>query len=354
VTVHKDVNFPAHKRMPLDMDHGKYPGHVVRREILSDRAVDSRGVPELAGPHQGITKLLADSFGDHAQIAGVPPIVTHGRQREGALRIKPLMELQAKRDGDYRWLQPPAYPVTLKNMLTELRRQTDEYFGRTNPEVGQDVVALHKEFRTMWWLANVREMLMQIWSLCQQYMPEETLTRITNSQGEPVAKGWDEIQGQYDLELVFDARDMDPEFLAGVAKTVKDLLIAMDRDKTINPSPIVASLLWRLAPDMAEMALRPVDVARQGEIDAEKEAYLEIRGGLEPALPDDGSINYAVRKQWYDEQVQANPLMFSDLSEDKAAILESRLKRLGVLAEQYGANVEIGRQGGRTALGTAA
>jgi len=350
VTLHQEVGFPAHERTLVDYEHGKYPGHVVRREMTSDRATDSRGIPEVAGPHQGITKLLADSFGDHAQIAGVPPIVTHGRQREGALRIKPLMELQAKRDGDYKWLQPPAYPVTLKNMLTELRRQTDEYFGRTNPEVGADVVSLHKEFRVMWWLANVREILSQIWALCQQYMPNEVLQRITNAQGEPVARTVEDIQGQYDLELVFDARDMDPAFLADIAKTVKDLLIAMDRDKTINTSPIVASLLWRLAPDMAEMALRPVDVALQSEIEAEKRAYLEIRGGSEPELPDDGSINYQVRKQWYDDQVKANPAMFADMAEDKTAILASRLQRMGVLEEQYGENVDIGRQGGKTAL----
>lgn len=350
VTLHNEVAFPAHERVLVDYAHGKYPGHVVRREMTSDRALDSRGIPEIAGPHQGLTKLLADSFGDHAQIAGVPPIVTHGRQREGALRIKPLMELQAKRDGDYKWLNPPAYPVTLKNMLTELRRQTDEYFGRTNPEVSPDVVSLNKEFRVLWWLANVREILTQIWALCQQYMPDEVLQRITNAQGEPVAKTVEDIQGQYDLELVFDARDMDPDYLANIAKTVKDLLIAMDRDKTINTSPIVASLLWRLAPDMAEMALRPVDAATASEIEDEQRAYLQIRGGSEPELKDDGSINYPVRKGWYDTEVQKNPQMFADMAEDKMNILKSRLERMGVLAEQYGANVEIGRQGGKTAL----
>ena len=350
VTLHVEVPFPAHERILVDYDHGKYPGHMVRREMLSNQAVNSRGIPELTGAHQGISKLLEDSFGDHAQIAGVPPIITHGRQREGALRIKPLMELQAKRDGDYKFMNPPAYPATLINMLKELRRQTDEYFGRKNPDVSQDVVNLNKEFRVIWWLANVREILSQIWALIQQYMPEETLQRITNSQGEPVARTVADIQGQYDMELVFDARDMDPEYLAGIAKTIKDLILTMDRDKTVSTSPIVASLLWRLVPDMAEVALRPVDKARQSEIDDEKRAYLEIRGGSEPELPDDGSINYQVRKQWYDDQVKANPMMFSDMADDKAAILDSRLKRMGVLAEQYGANVDIGRQGGKTAL----
>ncbi len=350
VTLHKEVKFPAHERQLVDYAHGKYPGHLVRREVLTNRMMDSRGIPEIAGPHQGIQKLLADSFGDHAQIAGVPPVITHGRQREGALRIAPLIELQAKRDGDYKWMQPPTYPVTLPNVIKELNRQIDEYFGRSNPEVNAETVALNKEFKVIWWLGNVREILMQIWALCQQYMPDEILQRITNAQGQVVAHSVEDIQGQYDLELVFDSRDFDPDQLAAIAKTVKDLLLAMDRDKTINPSPIVASLLWRLAPDMAEMALRPVDAAQQSEIEDERAKYLEIRGGSEPELADDGSINYQVRKDWYDQLIQANPMAFADLADDKAAILQSRIQRLGVLAEQYGENIQIGRQGGKTAL----
>ncbi len=350
VTLHKEVNFPAHKRRLIDYAHGKYPGHLMRREVLSSRVMDSRGVPELAGPHQGIQKLLADSFGDHAQIAGVPPIITHGRQREGALRIAPLVELQAKRDGDYKWMQSPTYPATLPNVLKELKRQIDEYFGRKNEDVSDETVALNKEFKVMWFLSNIREILMQLWALCQQYMPDEILQRITNAQGKVVAHSVKDIQGQYDLELVFDSRDFDPEALAAIAKTVKDLLLAMDRDKTINPSPIVASLLWRLAPDMAEMALRPVDEAIQSEIEDENAKYLQIRGGSEPELPDDGSINYQVRKDWYDQLITANPMAFADMGEDKMAILQSRVQRLSVLAEQYGENIDIGRQGGKTAL----
>lgn len=350
VTLHHEVKDMAHDRRLVDYAHGKYPGHLIRREVLSARVMDSRGIPELAGPHQGLQKLLTDSFGDNAQLGGVPPIITHGRQREGALRIRPLQELQAKRDGDYKWMQPPPYSPQLPIMIKELIRQMNEYFGRSGENVPDEAVTLNKEFKVIWWLSNIREILSQIWALVQQYMPDDVLQRITNAQGEIVAHNVDEIQGQHDLELVFDSRDFDPDQLADIAKTIKDLLISMDRDKTINPSPIVASLLWRLSPDMAEMALRPVDAARQSEVNDEQAKYLQIRGGSEPELQDDGSINYQVRKDWYDQLIRANPMVFNDLAADKMAILQSRVERLGVLAEQYGENVQIGRQGGKTAL----
>jgi len=57
-----------------------------------------------------------------------------------------------------------------------------------------------------------------------------------------------------------------------------------------------------------------------------------------------------LRKSYYDQLVAVNPAVFSDLAEDKTMILQSRLQRLDVLAQQYGANVQIGQQGGKTAV----
>jgi hypothetical protein len=350
VVFHADADVAATERKLIDYAHGGYPGHAFQREVLTSRLCDTRGLAELAGPYQGLMKVYCDSFGDHAQIAGVPPIITRNRQRLGALHIRPLVELQAKRDGDYAWMKPPEYPRTVIDMIKELRRQTDEYFGRTNPDVAQDVVQLQREFKVLWWLMNLREALGQVWKLCQQYMPDEMITRITNAQGEPLFKSREEIQGQFDLELQFDPRDLDPEYLKTVAGIVKDILLAMDRDKTIRTAPIVSALLWRLAPELADASLVNVDEAAAKEREAEIEAYLQIRAGTEPELPDDGSINYEVRLALYQEKQQVNPAIFQDMAEDKMLILESRLQRMQVLAQQYGANVEIGRQGGRRAL----
>jgi hypothetical protein len=354
VTIHRNVDIPAHGRRLLDYAHGKYPGHVFRREVLSRNLMDSRGIPEVAGPYQGLLKLYADTFGDHAQIAGVPPIITSGRTRMGTLRIKPLAELPVKRDGQIKWMQPPQYPGTVDNMMKELTRQLDEYFGRPTKDANPDLVALHRDFKVMWWLMNVREVLTQIMQLFQQFATDDVLKRITNRDGDQLIKSADEIRGQFDLDLVFDPRDLDMENLQTMGTIVRDLLMAMDRDKTIDPSAIVAALLWRVSPDLAEAALRPVDKAQADEIADETKMYLQIRSGMEPELADDGSINYQVRAGLYQQMQQMNPQIFADMAPDKLAILQSRIQRLGVMAQQYGDNVTIGRQGGKQALTPAA
>jgi hypothetical protein len=350
VVFHNDVDVAATERRLIDYAHGGYPGHEFRREVLTSRLCDSRGVAELAGTYQGLEKIYCDSFGDHAQLAGVPPIITRNRQRMGALHIKPLMELPAKRDGDFAWMTPPQYPRTVVDMVKELRRQRDEYFGRTNPEVAPDIVQLQREFKVLWWLMNLREGLVQVFQLCQQYMPDSMIQRITNRKGEPLFKSREEIQGQFDLELQFDPRDLDPEYLERVGKIVKDLLMPMDRDKTIQTAAIVSAFMWRISPDLAEAALVDVDQANQAETAAEIRAYQEIRAGSEPDLPDDGSINYALRLQLYEQMEAMNPDIYKDMAPDKLAIMQSRLRRLQALAQQFGENVEIGREGGRRAL----
>jgi len=349
-TFHPEVDVAAFEPRLLDYKHGKYPGHVFQREILSSRMMDSRGIAEVAGPVQGLLKMYFDSFGDHAQIAGVPPILSRGRQRMGALRIGPLKELILKRDGDVRFMDPPKYPATCEAMIKQLTQQHNEYFGRPGAEVPEGIVALQREFKILWFLQNVREALSQMFALCQQYAPDELVQRVTNREGEPILRSAEEIQGQYDLELAFDPRDMDIEYLKVVAEIIKNLLMAMDRDQTIQSAPIVSALLWRLSPELAEASVKDVDTANRDQLEDEVRQYQKIRAGTEPILPDDGSVNYAIRLQLYRDLQAANPEVFADMAPDKMAILDSRLKRMEMLVEQFGTNAEIGRQGGKTAL----
>jgi len=349
VVFHYQVDKAAMKRQLIDYAHGGYPGHIFQREVLTSRLCDSRGLAELAGTYQGLMKVYCDSFGDHAQIAGVPPIITRNRQRMGALHIRPLLELQAKRDGDFAFMKPPEYPRTVVDMVKELRRQTDEYFGRTNPEVAPDLVQLQKEFKVFWWLMNLRQALVQVFQLCQQYMPDEMIQRITNKKGEKLFKSREDIQGQFDLDLQFDPRDLDPEYLKNLFEIITNIL-AIDHDKTMRTAPLVASVLWRLSPDLADAALVDLDQANAEETADEIKAYQQIRAGIEPDLPDDGSINYELRLQLYQNMEGMNPDIYRSMPPDQLKIFQSRLQRMQVLAQQFGENVQIGREGGARAL----
>ena len=352
VTFHPDADETATDKQLLNYLHGLYPGHALQREVLSDRLMDSRGLPELSASQQDLMKLFVDSYGDNAQLSGVPPVITRGRKSMGKLYIAPLAELQAKRDGDYEWMQPPQYPVTIIKVIGEIRRQVDEYFGRPNTELPENKSAIQEEFKVFWWLVNLQEVLKQILQLAQQFLTDEEISRITDTNDQPIARSVEEIQGLFDLEVTYDPRDRDPEYIKQLGDLIGNTLMVMDRDKSIKAAPIVEALLWRLAPDLASKALQPVEKGQQDEIEDEWKNYVKILGGVEPAMVDDGSQNYQVRLSMYESMKQANPQVYDSLPADRLMILQARIQHLEMMATQYGENREIGRTGAKPAMGT--
>jgi hypothetical protein len=349
VTFHPDVETTATDKQLLEYKHGQYPGFAFQREVLNDRLLDSRGIPELSMSNQSLLKLYVDSSGDNAQLCGVPPILTRNRRGQGKLYIQPMGEIPMKRDGEVAWMNPPISSPTVPAMIAELRRQIDEYHGRSNPSIPPELVTLHNEFKVMWWLEQMREVIKQIIQLIQQWMSDEEIARITDNQNIPVARSVKEIQGQFDVDITYDPRDRDPEFIQTLGTVIKDILMLMDRDKTIQMTPIVEALLWRLAPDLAAKALQPVDRAQKTELEEEWKNYVQILGGVEPAMVTDGSQNYPLRLNMYESMQAANPNVFASLAPDRKAILDARIQHLTVMSEQYGANQEIGRTGTKPA-----
>jgi hypothetical protein len=341
----------AHERRLLDYKHGEYPGVLFQREVVSKFVMDARGIPEVLGASQGLMKMCMDDFGDHEQISALPPMVTMRRGKGDQLYISRLRELQARNPNEYQWLKPPEYPRAAVDFMDRLDRQAREWGGRPGADVPPELVAMHREFKVLWWMAQVREAVRQVLSLYQQYLPEDKLARIVDSDGEPLFNALEDIRGEFDVVFSIDMRMFDPEYMANIGGIVRDVLLAIDRDKTIDPSPIVESMLYMLMPHVADKSLRPRDKALADEFQDEFDAYLKIIGGAEPELPDDGSINYEARLGMYQDMQEKNPQAFSNLPEDRQAILQSRLERMQVMAEQYGENVQIGREGGRRALG---
>jgi hypothetical protein len=355
MTFHPDVTVAAGDKELIETLNGEYPGHVLQREVLSKWLLDSRSISELAGADQDMIKLFLDSWGDNAQISAVPPIVTIGRRTMGRLYIEPLAELQAKREGDYRWLAPPQYPASVVRILDQLRDMVNEYHGRENIAGNNQVrVQLARQFKTAWWLANLAEIYKQILQLCQIYMSDEELARVLDLDGNQVIQTREDIAGMFDVAIIYDPRDLDTEDLERRAAVITNILVALDRDQVLELAPIVENYLWRLEPALAGRSIRSVDKARASELEDEIQNYLKILGGIEPEMVSDGTQNYNVRLELYQGMKQKNPAIYESLAPDRRAILEARVQHLAAMVEQYGANAVVGRQGTPGALAPAA
>lgn len=345
---HFMVDEAAHERRVLEYKHGEYPGAFFSREVLGNRLLDSRGVPEIVATEQQAMKLLRDSFNDNVTISTLPNILVPRRRSKLSLVIGPLKVIKEDRPGDVRWMEPPAYPEGNDKQQEEIRRWVNEYFGRMAEGVLPMLMQLHQTGMTTLFLASLGDGLKQVLQLCQQYMDDEELAQVTGDDGIPIAHSREEIQGKFRVELSFDPRDLDMNYLKELVALIVQILQA-DTLNTVQRDKLVQRLFTAIDPSLAQGTLRSVDDANQSEVGEEENNFAKISAGVEPEMVAEG-LNFPLRLQVLQGIPQKNPEALQKLSPASKEIYAARLKYLQNQVQQQ-RNAQIGRQVGQPALG---
>lgn len=340
----------GHEKRLIDYAHGKYPGVMFTREILTDRLVDSRGVPELVATEQFSLKLLTDSYNDYVSLATVPPVRVPRRRAKLALVLGPLKLIKEDRPGEISYMPPPAEVQGNEKEREEVRRRVDEYFGRMSDKILPTLMQLHQTGMVQQFLGSMTEVVTQILQLCQQYLPDELVTKITGDDGIPIAHTREEIQGKFSVELSFDPRDLDMSYLKELMGLMVEVL-QMDTLSTIQRDQLVQRLFMAINPTLASGTLRPVQAAQEDEVKDESVNFARIAAGDEPEMVA-GGLNFGLRLQTLQQIMQKNPEAYSKLNDMSKQILEARMKYLANQVQQQ-KNAQIGRQVGQPVLGQA-
>jgi hypothetical protein len=207
---------------------------------------------------------------------------------------------------------------------------------------------MHQQGAVLQFLGSLSEALSQALQLCQQYMSDEKLMAITGEDGQQIARSREEIQGQFKVELSFDPRDLDLEYL----KTLVDVLVkilSLDTVSSVQRDKVVGRLLGAFNPVLAEDAWRPADAARADEIADEQSNFAKIAAGVEPPMMAEGQ-DFGMRLQALEQIEAANPEAVGKLSPISRRIYDARKKHLANQVQQL-KNAQIGRTVGAPALG---
>lgn len=344
------VNEAAHDRELLGYEHGEYPITPFTREVLTQRLWDSRGVGELVQTDQNMLKIFSDSLGAHVTLTTIPPIKVPRSRPNLRLTIGPLKLIKEDRPGQIEFMEMPAYPVAVKEGGEIMMQRIGEYFGRIGATIPPLLTQLHQEGMVGLFLDNLRDVLVQLLQLCQQYMTDEDIARITGDDGQPIAHTREEIQGKFNITLSFDPRDLDMTYIKELAEIVATMILPMDTDNVIMHAKLVNRLLTAVSPDLAAETLQPVDAANQSEIKDEQNNFTHINAGIEPDMPTDG-VNFQLRLNVLQDIVKKNPESYQKMSPTSKKILQARIQYLTSQVQQHGENKIIGRQGGKAALG---
>jgi hypothetical protein len=312
---------------------------------------ESRGVAELADTWQEALKTQHDSRSDRTDLATVPAMRVPARRGLVRPKMGPKAVIPEIRQGEIDWFKGPPYDGGSIEIEKSTERMVNRYFGRVSEDVPAPRAQLYQQDLVDSWLIECGECCKMVIQLAQQYLPDSVMVRVAGPLARPMRMTREEIQGQYDITVEFDSRNLNDEFVMKKLEAITKIL-PLDRAGLIDLAPVVEQAFQAVDPYMAQAAIRPQEAAMESEAKDEIDNWKSMVAGVEPPLPDgQGAMNYNIRLQVLQSVVQQNPEVQAMIQQRPVlqAMIEQRVKALQFQMQQ-GENAQIGRTGGQSVL----
>jgi hypothetical protein len=297
-------------------------------------------------------KLIRDSFSDYVQKNTNPPIKKPRGGVKYQISLQPFGEVESSPREPIEYLTPPEYPRAADAMMERLQHDVDMYNGRPTKDVPPYIAQILSQMRVDRFLGCLSEVFTLTLQLCQENMTDEMITRVTGGRGLPVPRSVDEIQGRYDVRLVLDARELQPDFVLAKAKLLLEYVRPLDTRGNLPWEEYTRSIMAAIDPNWADM-IPPSDTSQQKTIQDESNCYMKILNCVEEKYPqwiDNADLRLQTLTGLHEPRLQ-NPAAFPALAPMAQALLENRVKYLQFQIEQR-QNADIGRTGANQLLPT--
>jgi hypothetical protein len=190
----------------------------------------------------------------------------------------------------------------------------------------------------------LRDVFRQVLALCQQYMTPELLARVTGPDGRRLFADGEDIRGSFDVDLTFEPRDFDLEYVQAKVDLYGKILATIDRRNTVLTEVLVSNVLHAVDGSIADLAVLDVDRADGREADDEEMAFLKIAAGLNVPMVEEGQ-NHALRLQVLTGIGDRYPEAVRGLPPDRQERFLERVQHHEFMVQQKGANAQAGRVG---------
>ena len=334
------------KHGPCGYAHGKYPFVEVQQERVTRRLVDSRGVPEVAATWQDEVKTQSDMLADRTQLEINPTLVVPNKL--GAkYRIGPGIKVRKMFNESLDYLEPPkGNPQLAFEVIAMVQKRAADYWGLPHPQVLPVKYQARLQQAVENFLAAEEEVCVQTLQLAQQYLTPEEMQRIGGGlEGFPTSP--QDIAGEYDFQLVFDARDLDMEFTFKKLDAISKLIIPNDRGGAVDYSKLTAIAMAAIDPTLAATVLQDQQGAAAKTFQQVNQDVALMSLGNEPQYPQNDPTAQ-MKMQFLQTIVQGNPKYVQALQggdERFRELMENYGKSLQQSVVQLGQNVTTGRTG---------
>ena len=328
------------KHQLLDYAHGKYPVEVTKLENYSKRLYETRSYPEIGRSFQQQKKVEIDSQVDRNSLSTLPPLQHPiGRPPKS---WGPGTWMGVRTPGEYSFADVPNFDQGTIEMREYIDREFNKYFGLSDESVDPIETQERKQMLVNKVFAHIGRALDQIWSLYQQYGPDEEFYRVIGvNDVQKFSKG--EAGKRYDFYFSYDIGNQDPAKVIEKATATAQLGAQMDRNGRLDTEQLLSRVVSTLWPGDDKLIL-PVETASNKIYAEEREALTQVKNGfaLDVKENDAHEVKLQIDMQWAQQ-----PDIQQALQEDEAfAARFQDLVQKRQFQVQQKQNAVIGRMGG--------
>ena len=275
-----DTTQPGYAKFGLlGYAHGEYPFIVYRREYLSRKLHDSRGIPEPGKPWQDQIKAHKDSRIDAASIGVLPPLC-HPQGRPPG-RWGPGSLISERRPNEYHYADRPIPDMNTDNSEALLEASFKEYNGFASSKGDPAVDPIYNQFEVDKFLSSLSRAFRQIWKLYKQYGSDQVAFRVMGvKQADASLFNKGDPNEEFDFYLSWDVQSPDFKKMAEKWQAIIQGAQTLDREGIINWGELCQAFVSSIDPNIAERIIQPASIGQQKLVDDEHADLSQIFSGI--------------------------------------------------------------------------
>lgn len=339
----KDSEQRGYAQFGLFSDNGgDYPFVLHRREYLSRKLHDSRGIPEPGKPWQDQIKAHRDSRIDAASLRIIPTLFYPiGRP---PARLGPGARVPERRPGEYHFGEgPPVDPVTddSENRLLDSFR---EYNGFQSKDGDQVLSPLENQFEIDKFLTGWSKAYQQVFNLYKRFGSEEVAFRVIGvQQADAVIFEKGNEDENFDFYLGYDVQSQDFELMTKKLTAIVQASQQLDRDGNVIYSELLQVVLDSIDPNIAQRILQPSSVGTKQQIDELQGDFAKLSAGINVNLKPNTPPQIAMQamQNWLQAPDVQQKLMQDEPFKERVTAYAKQIQ----MAQMQQENAQIGRLG---------
>lgn len=323
---------------------GDYPFILFRREHLSRKLHDTRGVPEPGKPLQQQIKVHKDSLIDAASMAIMPPLL-HPQGRP-PLRWGAGARISERRPGEYHYADRPAYDPSTEKSQAQLTADFNRYNGFATADGDQTVSAAKNQWEVRKYLNKWSDVFRHVWRLYKRFGSETVYFRVTGMvQIDPTEFHKGDDSEEFDFNLNFDIGSLDDARNAAKLKALSEAISMFDRYGQVDFTQVLEIALQTIDPAWSERVLQPKETGTQKVVQEMQDKLAKVFAGQEQDI--DQGTPPQLGMQILQNYIQGDPVVQARLN-NKQDPFGQRLERIQKQLQLAGDQIEnktVGRLG---------